>query len=83
MNTPILRVMHALDDGFNAQEYAKDLLVAEILFTELPTDTTELSVRIFSSNYQLIGSDVWQNPLKKKKTENPPEYLFRENMGSG
>ena len=67
MNTPILRVMHALDDGFNAQEYAKDLLVAEILFTELPTDTTELSVRIFSSNYQLIGSDVWQNPLKKKK----------------
>ena len=67
MNTPILRVMHALDDGFNAQEYAKDLLVAEILFTDLPTDTTELSVRIFSTDYQLIGSDVWQNPLKKKK----------------
>ena len=47
MNTPILRVMRTEGDSLNAPEYADNLLAVEILFPELPADTTEVSVRIY------------------------------------
>lgn len=66
MNTPILRVMRTEGDSLNAPEYADNLLAVEILFPELPADTTEVSVRIYSADYRLMGSDVCQPSSQKK-----------------
>lgn len=67
MKNPSLRVMHTENENLNAPEYANHLLVAEILSAEIPAGTTELSIRIYSENYQLMGSDVWQKSPNKKQ----------------
>lgn len=59
--------MRTEGDNLNAPEYADNLLVVEILFSELPADTTDLSVRIYSADYRLMGSGVWQHSSLRKK----------------
>lgn len=66
MDNLTLRIMRSLDDSFDGPEYANHLLVAEI-----PTDTRfdhaqELSIRVYSELYQLLGTDVWQKPDERK-----------------
>lgn len=66
MDNLTLRIMRSLDDSFDGPEYANHLLVAEI-----PTDTRfdltqELSIRVYSELYQLLGTDVWQKPDGRK-----------------
>lgn len=66
MKNPSLRVMRTENDNLSAPEYADNLLVVEILFPELPAGTTELSVRICSADYELMGSGTWQDSSQRK-----------------
>lgn len=83
-----IRVMRALDEHLCAPEYASNLLVVELLLADFPADTSELSVRIHSANFQLSGTDVWQkrsdrtskkirfNILSEKEWEAGDYYAF-------
>ena len=56
-----VRVMRALDETHAAPEYANNQLMVELLSATPLTDTSELSIRIFSSRYQLMATDTWQH----------------------
>ena len=56
-----VRAMRALDETHAAPEYANNQLIVELLSATPLTDTSELSIRIFSSRYQLMATDTWQH----------------------
>ena len=56
-----VRAMRALDETHSAPEYANNQLIVELLSATSLTDTSELSIRIFSSRYQLMATDTWQH----------------------
>ena len=56
-----VRAMRALDETHAAPEYANNQLMVELLSATPLTDTSELSIRIFSSRYQLMATDTWQH----------------------
>ncbi len=56
-----VRAMRALDETHAAPEYANNQLMVELLSATSLTDTSELSIRIFSSRYQLMATDTWQH----------------------
>lgn len=60
-----VRVMRALDETHAAPEYANNQLMVELLSATPLTDTSELSIRIFSSHYQLMATDTWQQNSSK------------------
>lgn len=60
-----VRVMRALDETHAAPEYANNQLMVELLSATPLTDTSELSIRIFSSRYQLMATDTWQHNSSK------------------
>lgn len=60
-----VRIMRALDETHAAPEYATNQLMVELLSATPLTDTSELSIRIFSSHYQLMATDTWQQNSSK------------------
>lgn len=58
--------MRSLDDSLEGPEYAINLLIAELSTDTLPDPLQEVSIRIYSTRYQLLGADVWQKPNGRK-----------------
>lgn len=58
--------MRSLDDSLEGPEYAINLLIAELSTDTLPDPVQEVSIRIYSTRYQLLGADVWQKPNGRK-----------------
>lgn len=68
-----VRAMRALDETHAAPEYANNQLMVELLSATHLTDTSELSIRIFSSRYQLMATDTWQH----NGSQTPRRIRFR------
>lgn len=68
-----VRAMRALDETHAAPEYANNQLMVELLSATPLTDTSELSIRIFSSRYQLMATDTWQH----NGSQTPRRIRFR------
>lgn len=60
MNNLTLRIMRSWDDASDGPEYARNLLIANFPTDSLPDYTREVSIRVYSELYQLLGTDVWQ-----------------------
>lgn len=74
MNNLTLRIMRSWDEASNGPEYARNLLIANLPTDSLPDYTRELSIRVYSELYQLLGTDVWQKPNGRKM---PRKISFR------
>ena len=65
MENIILRAMRTFDESVCTPEYARNQLAIEIIFPEPPVFINELTVRVYSEDYQLIGADVYSPSSRK------------------
>lgn len=73
MKNPVLRAMRSLDESLNAPEYACNQLAVEIISDEPLMNTGELTVRVFSADYQMTSADSRRFPSRKT----PRKIRFR------
>lgn len=66
MKTNILRAKRTFDETGSAPEYAMNELAIEILFPEFLMDIRDVSVRIYSMSYELMGVASFQKQPGKR-----------------